>query len=130
MGTYAAELYMPGVTPEQLLDTARRAKSASAEMTAEGTRLTYLSATLLSGDDTCYCLFQGTSEQVVRQANDRAGIPYERVIPAVHLVLQPEIVICMVRGLAAGSGRPGRGAGGVAARRTSGAGARRLLLAG
>jgi hypothetical protein len=26
MGTYAAELYIPGVTPEQLLDTARRAK--------------------------------------------------------------------------------------------------------
>ena len=59
MGTYAAELYMPGVTPEQLLDTARRAKVASADMTAEGTRLTYLSAILLSGDDTCYCLFAG-----------------------------------------------------------------------
>jgi hypothetical protein len=88
MGTYAAELYMPGVTPEQLLDTARRAKAASAEMTAEGTRLTYLSATPLSGDDTCYCLFQGTSEQAVRQANDRAGIPYERVIPAVHLAAE------------------------------------------
>jgi hypothetical protein len=48
MGTYAAELYMPGVTPEQLLDTARRAKAASADMTAEGTRLTYLSAILMS----------------------------------------------------------------------------------
>ena len=88
MGTYAAELYMPGVTPEQLLDTARRAKAASADMTAEGTRLTYLSATLLSGDDTCYCLFRGPSEQAVRQASDRAGIPYERILVAVHLAAE------------------------------------------
>jgi hypothetical protein len=42
---------MPGVTPEQLLDTARRAKVASADMTAEGTQLTYLSAILLSVSD-------------------------------------------------------------------------------
>jgi hypothetical protein len=88
MGTYAAELYMPGVTPEQLLDTARRAKAASADMTAEGTRLTYLSAILLFGDDTCYCLFSGPSEQAIRQASDRAGISYERILPAVHLVAE------------------------------------------
>jgi len=52
-------------------------------MTAEGTRLTYLSATLLSGDDTRYCLFRGPSGQAVRQASDRAGISHERP-PAVH----------------------------------------------
>lgn len=51
-------------------------------MTAEGTRLTYLSAILLSGDDACYCLFRGPSEQAVRQASDRAGISYERILPA------------------------------------------------
>ena len=61
------------------------AKAASAEMTAEGTRLTYLSAALLSGDDTCYCLFRGPSGQAVRQASDQAGIRYERILPAVHL---------------------------------------------
>jgi hypothetical protein len=48
----------------------------------------------------------------------------------VALVLQPEIVTFIVRGLAAGSGRLWRGAGGVAASRTSGAGARCLAWAG
>jgi hypothetical protein len=38
------------------------------------------------------------------------------------LVLQPEFVIFIVAWLAAGSGRSWRGAGGVAARRTSAAG--------
>ena len=85
VNTYVAERYLPGVTPEQLLEAARRAKLASAELTAEGTPVTYLRSTFLSADQTCYCLFQGPSEQAVRQANDRAGIPYERIVPAVHL---------------------------------------------
>ena len=68
-------------------------------MTAEGTRLTYLSATLLSGDDTRYCLFRGPSGQAVRQASDRARISHERP-PAVHLAAE---------GLRAGAGVPGAG---------------------
>lgn len=46
------------------------------------------------------------------------------------LVLQPEIVIFMVRTLAAGSGIAWRGAGGVAARWTIAGGARCPVLAG
>jgi Protein of unknown function (DUF4242) len=85
MSTYVAERYLPGVTPEQLLDAARRAKAATAEMTAAGTPVTYLRSTFLTGDQTCYCLFEGLSEQAVAQANDKAGIPYERIVPAVHM---------------------------------------------
>jgi len=85
MSTYVAERYLPGVTAEQLLDAARRARRATAEMTAAGTPVTYLRSTFLTGDQTCYCLFEGPSEQAVRQANDKAGIPYERIIPAVHV---------------------------------------------
>ena len=85
MSTYAAERYLPGITPEQLLDAARRAKAAAAEMTAAGTPVSYLRSTFLPGDQTCYCLFEGPSEQAVAQANDTAGIPYERIVAAVHV---------------------------------------------
>ena len=85
MSTYIAERYLPGITQEQLLDAARRAKLATAEMTTAGTPVTYLRSTFLPGDQTCYCLFEGPSEQAVRQVNDNAEIPYERIIPAVHL---------------------------------------------
>jgi hypothetical protein len=85
MSTYVAERYLPGVTSEQLLDAARSAKAASARMTAAGTPVTYLRSTFLSGDETCYCLFEGPSEEAVRQANDEAGIPYERIVPAIHV---------------------------------------------
>ena len=85
MSTYAAERYLPGVTPGQLLDAAHRARRAAAEMTATGTPVTYLRSTFPTGDQTCYCLFEGPSEQAVAQANDKAGIPYERIVAAVHV---------------------------------------------
>jgi hypothetical protein len=85
MSIYAAERYLPGVTPGQLLDAARRAERAAAEMTAAGTPVTYLRSTFLTGDQTCYCLFEGPSEQAVAQANDKAGIPYERIVAAMHV---------------------------------------------
>jgi hypothetical protein len=85
MSTYIAERYLPGITQEQLLDAARRAKLATADLTTAGTPVTYLRSTFLPGDQTCYCLFEGPSEQAVREANDKAEIPYERIIPAVYL---------------------------------------------
>ena len=85
MSTYIAERYPPGVTTEQLLDAARRAKLATAQMTAAGTPVTYLRSTFLTADQTCYCLFEGPSEQAVKQANDTAGLPYERVVHAMHV---------------------------------------------
>ena len=54
-------------------------------MTAAGTPVTYLRSTFLTGDQTCYCLFEGPSEQAVKQANDTAGLPYERVVHAMHV---------------------------------------------
>jgi hypothetical protein len=88
MSTYVAERYLPGITPEQLLDAARRAKLTTAQMTAEGTPVSYLRSTFLTGDQTCYCLFEGPSPQAVAQANDKAGIPYERIVPAVHMAAE------------------------------------------
>jgi hypothetical protein len=85
MSTYIAERYLPGITEEQLLAAAGRAKLATAEMTAAGTPVTYLRSTFLAADQTCYCLFEAPSQQAVQQANDAAQIPYERIIPAVHV---------------------------------------------
>lgn len=53
----------------------------STEVAAEATRLTNLPATLLPGDNACNCLLHGPSEQAIRQPNDQARIPDERIIP-------------------------------------------------
>ena len=54
-------------------------------MTRYGTPVTYLRSTFLTGEQACYSLFDGPSEQAVAQANDRAGIRYQRIVAAVHV---------------------------------------------
>jgi len=85
MSQYVVERYLPGITPEQLTAAAVAAKSTTAEMTDEGTPVRYLRSTFLPGEEKCYCLFDGPSADAVRAANERAGIPYDRVVEAMHL---------------------------------------------
>ena len=78
---------MPGVTPAQLLNTAGRAQAASAEMAAEGPRLTYLSATLLSGGRDLLLPVPRDLRAGGQTGQQPAGI-YERITPAVHLAME------------------------------------------
>ena len=80
MSKYLVERHLPGITPEQLTAAAGAAKSTTATMTQEGTPVRYLRSTFIPGEEACYCLFEGPSADVVRAANDRAQLPYERVV--------------------------------------------------
>ena len=53
--------------------------------TADGDRISYIRSTFAPEDGRCMCLFDGTSEEQVRRLNDAAGLPYERVVPALDL---------------------------------------------
>ena len=85
MPKYYVERHLPGITSEQLTAAAGRAKSTTAEMTKEGTPVRYLRSTFVPGEDKCYCLFDGPSEKVVKEANERAEIPFERIVEAMHI---------------------------------------------
>lgn len=85
MSKYLVERYLPGVTPEQLAAAAGAAKSTTATMTSEGTPVTYLRSTFIPGEDKCYCLFEGPSADSVKTANERAQLPYERIVDAMHI---------------------------------------------
>lgn len=85
MGQYVAERHLPGITPDQLTAAAGRAKSTAEEMTQEGMDVRYLRSTFVPGEEKCYCLFEGTSKEAVEQANQRASIPYDRVVEVMHL---------------------------------------------
>ena len=79
MPRYMVERHLPGITNEQLVAAAKSAKSTTAEMTEEGTPVRYLRSTFVPREEKCFCLFEGESEEVVRDANERAQIPYERI---------------------------------------------------
>ena len=85
MSKFLVERYLPGITPDQLTAAAGSAKSATAQMTEEGTPVRYLRSTFIPGEDKCFCLFEGPSADAVKTANDRAQIPYERIVEAMHL---------------------------------------------
>jgi hypothetical protein len=73
------ERHLPGITNEQLVAAATSAKSTTSEMTEEGTPVRYLRSTFVPREEKCFCLFEGESEEAVREANKRAQIPYERI---------------------------------------------------
>jgi Protein of unknown function (DUF4242) len=88
MSTYLVERYLPGLTPEQLDAAASAAKATTASMTSEGTPVHYLRSTFIPGEDKCYCLFEGPSADVVKTANERAQLPYERIVDAMHIAAE------------------------------------------
>jgi hypothetical protein len=88
MARYMVERHLPGFTEEQLPAAAGAAKSSSAEMTREGTPIHYVRSTFVPGEDKCYCLFEGPSEQAVKAAQERAGLPYERIHEAVFVTAE------------------------------------------
>jgi hypothetical protein len=88
MGTYIAERYLPGITPEQLAAAAGRAKSTTADMRQEGTPVRYLRSTFIPGEEKSFCLFEGPSADAVKMANERAQIPYERIVEAMHIAAE------------------------------------------
>ena len=88
MGTYIAERYLPGITSEQLAAAAGRAKSATADMRQEGTPVRYLRSTFIPGEEKSFCLFEGPSADAVKLANERAQIPFERIVEAMHIAAE------------------------------------------
>ena len=85
MAKYMVERHLPGIKPDELASAAARCKATTAEMTAEGTPIRYLRSTFVPGEEKCYCLFEGETEEAVRQANERAEIPLERISEAMHI---------------------------------------------
>jgi len=85
MPKYLVERYLPGITQEQLVAAARSARTTTAEMTSEGTPVRYLRSTFVPGEEKCFCLFEGSSEAAVEEANVRAEIPFERIHAAEHI---------------------------------------------
>lgn len=54
-------------------------------MTAEGNVVRYIRTTFVPGESHCMCLFDAANETLVREANEKAQLPYNRIVPAMEL---------------------------------------------
>jgi Nickel responsive protein SCO4226-like len=88
MPLYMVERHLPNFTPEQLTEAAARAKSVTAEMTQEGKPVRYLRSTFIPSEEKSFCLFEGVSIERVREANERAELPMERILEARHIAAE------------------------------------------
>ncbi len=79
---YVVERYLPGLCRADLLPGLSRLTPAIEELRKEGSEVRYLSSTIVLEDEACFCEFEGSSEAVA-EANRRAGLLFDRIVPAV-----------------------------------------------
>jgi hypothetical protein len=77
--TFLVEHYRPGLSADELGAWAARVRDTTGELEREGKPVRYLRATIVPTDESLLCVFEAASEQLVRDAYTRAGIPFERI---------------------------------------------------
>jgi uncharacterized protein DUF4242 len=85
MPVYMVERDLPGVKMEQLAAAQKRAIEVGKELTAQGKEVRYIRSTFVPGQNKCMCLFEAPNPENVREANERAQIPFTRIVEAVDL---------------------------------------------
>jgi hypothetical protein len=85
MPVFMVERDLPGITMEQLAAAQKAVIQAGKELTAEGTQVRYIRSIFVSGESKCMCLFEAPNAENVRKANERAQIPFRRIVPAEDL---------------------------------------------
>ena len=85
---YVVERYLPGLSESDLLRRLSALEEATESRWAESTGVRYLGSTIVLKDEACYCQFDGPAQAAVAEANRRAGLSFDRIVPA--LTVQPE----------------------------------------
>ncbi len=85
MSTFMVERHLGDISMDDLGSAQKAAIAKGEEMTAAGAPVRYLRSTFAPDDGRCMCLFEADSEQDVKRLNDEAGLPYDRVVPAMDL---------------------------------------------
>jgi hypothetical protein len=82
---YMVERSLPGISSEQLADAQQAAIRTADQFSRQGTPVRYLRSTFIPAESRCFCLFEASSDEAVKQVNDAAGLPYSRIVEALHL---------------------------------------------
>ena len=77
---FTAKCYLPGISETEIADATARAELAAATVSQQGSPVACLGSIAFVDDQLVLWLFEAPSPLAVRQANERAGIPCERVM--------------------------------------------------
>ena len=85
MSVFMVERDLKGISMADLGGAQQAAIKTAQDMTAKGTKISYIRSTFAPDDGRCMCLFDAASDAEVRQLNDTAGLPYHKVVAALDL---------------------------------------------
>jgi hypothetical protein len=88
VSTFLVERYWPGVSAVEIRSAVARETRSAEEMGREGRRVRYLRSTFVPKEEALLCLFEATSRDEVAELNERAAVPFDRIVEVV--VLGPE----------------------------------------
>jgi Protein of unknown function (DUF4242) len=83
--TFMAECFWPDMSEAKVQAAGTRAGHAARAASRDGDAVRYLGAILIPADEVAFCLFEASSAQLVREINQRAQIPFERILATVRL---------------------------------------------
>ncbi len=85
MPLFVVERDLPGITSEELQSAGLRAKSCCAEISDEGQPVRWIRSFFLPERSGTHCYFEANNKEVVEEANQRARIPFTRILEVVEM---------------------------------------------
>jgi hypothetical protein len=80
--TYLVEQYRPGFAVDRLMRTARDVRRSAGELEREGKPVRFVRSAIIPRDEALLCFLEASSEDLVREAYERAGVAFDRISPA------------------------------------------------
>lgn len=85
MQVYMVQRSLKGIPMDGLAAAQKRAIETSQKMSEDGTQVRYIRSTFIPEDGSCMCLFAAERSEDVKRVNERANIPFDRIVPALDL---------------------------------------------
>ena len=89
MGVYLVDRDLPGITVDGLVAMQRAVMAMCQDFTSAGTPVRYLHGLFVPGEARCLSLFEADDDAVVAAVNERAQLPFTRIVEALDLPLEP-----------------------------------------
>lgn len=85
MDTFMVERSLKGISMDNLGAAQKAAISTAADMSRAGTPISYVRSTFIPETGACMCLFQADTEASVKTLNEKAKLPFDRIVKAMDL---------------------------------------------
>ena len=90
MSVYMVQRSLKGIPMDQLGAAQQRAIETAAQMRSDGESVRYIRTAYVPETGQCNCLFEADNAEQVGKLNKTAGIPYDRIVPALDLSPQTQ----------------------------------------